>query len=101
MSRFAPSQPDLFASAPSASVEPERPPLEQLAELLSVLRAAERLPWPDLSTAMAEEYRAISLGRRSGPEGEKVVSAILDETERLFSAEEQETASARGGRRFG
>ena len=43
---------------------------------------------------MAEEYRVIGLGRRAGPEGEKLVSAIMDETERLFSAEEREMASA-------
>jgi hypothetical protein len=92
MSRFARSQPDLFAPAPAAPAAPERPPLEELADLLSALRAADRLPWPDLSTAMAEEYRAIGLGRRAGPEGERLVSAIMDETERLFSAEEREAA---------
>jgi hypothetical protein len=101
MSRFAPGQPDLFAPAPSVSVEPERPPLEQLAELLSVLRSADRLPWPDLSTALAEEYRAMGLGRRSGPEGERLVSAIMDETERLFSAEERGTAAAGAEEQFG
>jgi hypothetical protein len=94
MSRFARSQPDLFAPAPQAAAEPDRPPLEELSELLSVLRGADRLPWPDLSTAMAEEYRAIGLGRRAGPEGERLVSAIMDETERLFSADEQQTTSA-------
>lgn len=92
MSRFASSQPDLFAPASPAPAAPERPPLEELTDLLSILRAADRLPWPDLSTAMAEEYRAIGLGRRAGSEGEKLVSAIMDETERLFSAEEQESA---------
>jgi hypothetical protein len=86
MSRFAPSHPDLFAPPPAAPAPPERPPLEELAELLSMLRAADRLPWPDLSLAMAEEYRAIGLGRRAGPDGAKLVSAIMDETERLFSA---------------
>jgi hypothetical protein len=95
MSRFAPTQPDLFAPAASEAVAPERPPLEELEELLSVLRAADRLPWPDLSKAMAEEHRVIGLGRRAGPEGERLVSAIMDETERLFSVEERETTSAR------
>jgi hypothetical protein len=92
MPRFASNQPDLFAPAPAAPEAPERPPIEQLAELLTTLRAAERLPWPDLSTAMAEEYRAIGLGRRAGPEGEKLVAAIMDETERLFCIEERGTS---------
>jgi hypothetical protein len=91
MSRFAPDHPDLFAPSPPAPAAPERPPLEELADLLSMLRAADHLPWPDLSSAMAEEYRAIGLGRRGGPEGERLVSAIMDETERLFSAEERGT----------
>jgi hypothetical protein len=96
MSRFAPGHPDLFASPATVSepAAPERPPLEELTGLLSMLRATDRLPWPDLSTAMAEEYRAIGLGRRAGPDGEKLVSAIMDETERLFSAEEQEATQA-------
>ncbi len=89
MPRFAPIHPDLFAPPPPAPAEPERPPLDELAALLSMLRTADRLPWPDLSTAMAAEYRAMGLGRRAGPEGERLVSAIMDETERLFSAEEQ------------
>jgi hypothetical protein len=95
MSRFAPSQTDLFAPAQPSPTAPERPPLEQLAELLAALRQAERLPWPDLRTAMAEEYRAIGLGRRAGPEGERLVSAIMDESERLFSAEEGNTDAGR------
>jgi hypothetical protein len=95
MSRFAPGQPDLFAPTSSKAVAPESPPLEELAELLSILRAADRLPWPDISTAMAEEHRVIGLGRRAGPEGERLVAAIMDETERLFSVEERETTPAR------
>lgn len=51
------------------------------------------MPWPDLREAMAEEYRAIGLGRRAGPEGEKLVSAVIDETERLLSVEERKLAS--------
>ena len=46
MSRFAPGQPDLIlapATAPEPS-PPARPPLEELAEILSELRAAEQLP---------------------------------------------------------
>ena len=100
MSRFAPNHPDLFAPPPPAPAAPERPPLDELADLLSMLRGADRLPWPDLSKAMAEEYRAIGLGRRSGPEGERLVSAIMDETEQLFSAEEREVAVACAAQRF-
>jgi hypothetical protein len=94
MPRVAPNQPDLFAPPAPASSAPGRPPLEELAEMLTALRAAARLPWPDLSTAMAEEYRAIGLGRRAGAEGERLVAAIMDETERLFSAEERQTMPA-------
>jgi hypothetical protein len=100
MSRFASNHPDLFAPPRLTPPEPERPPLEELANLLSMLRAAERLPWPDLSSAMAEEYRAIGLGRRAGPEGESLVSAIMDETERLFSAEERGVANGAVTERF-
>jgi hypothetical protein len=62
--------------------------------MLAMVRGADRLPWPDLSTAMAEEYRAIGLGRRAGAEGERLVAAIMDETERLFSAEERRSMPA-------
>ena len=89
MSRVAPGQPDLFAPAHPAPAASERPPLEELTESLAMLRAADWLPWPDQNTAMAGEYRAIGVGRRAGAEGERLVSAIMDETERLFSAEEQ------------
>jgi hypothetical protein len=94
MSRFAPSQLDLFAPAPEAPARPERAPLEELAELLALLRAADRLPWPDLATTMAEERRAYGLARLAGAEGARLAAAIMDETERLFSAAEQEAARA-------
>ncbi len=93
MPRFALSQPDLFA--PAAAPEPPasvRPPLDELADLLAELRAAERLPWPDLSVAMAEEQRYLGLARRAGVEGQRLAAAIMDETERLFAADEQEAA---------
>jgi hypothetical protein len=93
MSRFALHQPDLFAPPAAAPAAPKRPPLDELAEMLAMLRRADRLPWPDLNAAMAAEYRAIGLGRRAGPEGERLVSAIMDETERLFSAEERGVAA--------
>jgi hypothetical protein len=94
MSRFAPSQPDLFAPASEAPARPERAPIEELAELLALLRAADRLPWPDLATTMAEEQRAYGLARLAGAEGARLAAAIMDETERLFSAAEQEAARA-------
>jgi hypothetical protein len=95
MLRFEPSQPDLFAPAPSdAPVPPERAPLDELAELLAVLRAAERLPWPDLTATMEAERRAYGLARLAGAEGALLAAAIMDETERLFSAAEQEAAQA-------
>jgi hypothetical protein len=98
MRRFVPDQTDLFApsASPPAAAEPARPPLEELAELLADLRVAESLPWPDLPAAMAAEYRVIGLARLAGDEGARLATAILDETERLFSAAEQETAHAAG-----
>lgn len=94
MHRFAPSQADLFAPAAAPETAPERAPLVELAELLAGLRAAECLPWPDAAAAMAEEHRALGLARLAGAEGEKLAAAILEETERLFSAAEQDVARA-------
>jgi len=94
MPRFALAQADLFA--PAAASEPPssgRPPLDQLAELLAELRAAERLPWPDLTVAMAEEQRYLALARSAGAEGKRFAAAIMDETERLFAAAEREAAN--------
>jgi hypothetical protein len=108
MSRLAHSQPDLFAPVPKPPAStcqadlfatgltpappPERPPLEQLIELLAMLLAADRLPWPDTMTAMAEERHAYWLASRTGEEGAKLVTAIMDEIERMLAAEEQEAA---------
>jgi len=96
MHRFALSQPDLFTPATPASppATPARPPLDELAELLAALRSAERLPWPDVVSAMAAEYRVLWLARRAGAEGEMVAASIMEETERLFAAAEQEAARA-------
>src|SRR5271170_5982325 len=96
MPRFALAQPDLFAPVATTSEPPSsgRPPLDQLADLLAELRAAERLPWPDLTVAMAEEQRYLALARIAGAEGKKLAAAIMDETERLFAAAEQEAANA-------
>ena len=69
MSRFVAGQPDLFA--PEAAPEPPRParpPLEELADILAALRAAEHLPWPDLTLAMAAEQHVPRLARIAGAE---------------------------------
>jgi hypothetical protein len=94
MRRFAPSQTDLFAPAAAPQALPARAPLAELADLLASLRGAERLPWPDAAAAMAEEHRALGLARLAGSEGEKLAAAILEETERLFAAAEQDAAQA-------
>ena len=93
MRRFTPNQPDLFAPTPPADEVP-RAPVAQLTDLLAALRAADRLPWPDAAATMAEERRALGLARLAGAEGEKLVAAILDETERLLAAEDEASAAS-------
>jgi hypothetical protein len=95
MRRFGPNQPDLFTPATTPAAAPVSAPLAELAALLAALRAAERLPWPDAAAAMAEEHRALGLARLAGAEGERLAAAILQETERLFAAAEQDAALAR------
>jgi hypothetical protein len=94
MSRFAAQQSDLFASAPAqpaaASVPPAIDPIVELEQMFDLARSAEQLPWPDLPTAMEWEYRVLFLARQSGAEGQRLASAIMDETERLFAAQERE-----------
>jgi hypothetical protein len=90
MRRFAPSQSDLFASTATPVTVPTRAPLAELAELLGNLRSAERLPWPDAAATMAEERRALGLARLAGADGERLAAAILQETERLLAAAEQD-----------
>jgi len=58
--------------------------------MLAWTRAADRLPWPDLTAAVDWEYRALFLARQGGPEGQRLASAIMDEIERLFAAQERE-----------
>ncbi len=88
MNRFAATQPDLFASAAAPASAPERAPLDQLTDMLAMLRAADRLPWPDAAAAMAEEHRALGLAQLAGAEGAALAAAIFEETERLLSATE-------------
>ena len=91
MRRFAPSQSDLFAPTATPAAVPTHAPLAELAKLLGSLRVAERLPWPDAAATMAEEQRALGLARLAGEEGERLAAAILEETERLLAAAEQDT----------
>ena len=42
------------------------------------------------AATMAEERRALGLARLAGPEGEQLAAAILQETERLLTAAEQD-----------
>ncbi|WP_428485268.1 hypothetical protein [Rhodopila sp.] len=93
MRRFAPSQSDLFTEPPAPVAPPERPPLAELADLLARLRLAQRLPWPDAAAAMAEELRALGLARLTGEEGGRLAAAIMVETERLFTAAEQDAGN--------
>ena len=96
MPRFAPIQPDLFAPVAAPDPEPPaptRPPLDELADLLAELRAAERLPWPSLNVAAAVEQRYLGLARIAGAEGQKLAAAIMDEAERLFAADEREAVN--------
>jgi hypothetical protein len=43
---------------------------------------------------MEWEYRVLFLARQSGAEGQRLATAIMDETERLFAAQEQEQLGA-------
>jgi hypothetical protein len=104
MSRFAAQQSDLFAPVPGQSgAEPRQDnlagPIAELNEMLALVRAADRLPWPDLPAAMAWEYRALFLARQGCTEGHRLASSIMDETERLFAAQEREQLEARDGGR--
>jgi hypothetical protein len=94
MRRFAPSHSDLFAPTTTQAVAPTRAPLDELADLLGSLRAADRLPWPDAAATMAEERRALGLARLAGPEGEQLAAAILQETERLLAVAERDGNTA-------
>lgn len=85
MTRFAASQPDLFAAPPEAPPPPPDP-LAELSALLARLRDADRMPWPDAAAAMAEELRALGLARQAGAQGKALAAAILQETERLLAA---------------
>jgi hypothetical protein len=91
MHRFAPSQSDLLAPTATPAAVPTRAPLAELAELRGSLRAAARLPGPAAAATRAEERRALGLARLAGEEGERLAAAILEETERLLAAAEQDT----------
>ncbi len=92
MTRFGPAQSDLFAP-PTPAPPPREDPIAELTALLTMLRAADCLPWPDAAATMEHERRALGLARLTGPEGKKLAAAIMDETERLFYAAEQAQAA--------
>jgi hypothetical protein len=73
---------------------PGPPPLVQLEAMLADLRAADRLPWPDVSVALVEEQRMFALARRAGEEGMAMAARIEDQIERLFFEAEQEALNA-------
>ena len=58
---------------------------KELSALLARLRAAQTPPWPNLSAAIADEYRAIGLAREAGADGAALAAAIMNETERLLA----------------
>ncbi|MGH7043536.1 MAG: hypothetical protein ACREFY_15615 [Acetobacteraceae bacterium] len=83
MSRVA-AQPDLFIAPPEAAPPPPDP-ISELTALLARLRATAAPPWPTVSAAMQEEYRALGLARQAGAEGAALAAAILEQTERLLA----------------
>jgi hypothetical protein len=91
MGRVGIAQADLFAApAPRPTLSgPELSPAEELRATLARLRGAVELPWPNLTEAMAAEHRVIGLGRLAGAEGAALVSEIMEQTERLLSAQER------------
>ena len=98
--RYTAACPNSSLASPTCSHPPLNPPPSRLrpsARRLTNsptcwprLRAAERLPWPSLTVAAAVEQRYLNLARIAGAEGQKLAAAIMDEAERLFSADEQE-----------
>jgi hypothetical protein len=87
MSRFAPSQSDLFAPAPRPEATPP-PPIDPLAELDAMLvrfRSLEVMPWGTISAAMQEEYRVLWLAKQAGPAGAELAAAVTNEFERLLA----------------
>jgi len=90
MRRFAASQLDLFAPTATPAAAPIQSPLAKLTDLLDSLRAADRLAWPDAAATMAEERRALGLARLAGADGDRLAAAIMQETERLLAATEQD-----------
>jgi hypothetical protein len=95
MSRFAPSQADLFKHVQSGLVGPSAPesplvvdPIDELQAMLDKVRGASDLPWVDAAAAMVEEHRALWLAKQAGDDGRRLAAAIFEETERLFSAKD-------------
>lgn len=98
---FAVPQPDLFGPhaatpgtpAPAPPVDPPSDPVAELTAILARLRAADGVPYPTISAAVAEEYHVLALAREAGPDGARLAAAIIDESERRY--EEAEAAARR------
>lgn len=84
MMRFT-GQSDLFAQPEAPVRRKVCDPVAELTALLDTVRAADRLPWPNLAEVMAEEHRALGLARLAGAEGEALATAFLIDAERLFA----------------
>ena len=87
MSRFAPSQSDLFAPAapPEAVPLPPIEPIEELSAVLNQLRPLKEMPWGTISAAMQEEYRVLWLAKQAGPAGAALAEEVSIEFERLLA----------------
>lgn len=88
MSRFAPSQPDLFAPAASPAAERYREPtpsehLAKLRTMLDRLRVADALPYDTRDQAFSAEVYAMRAGDMTGDEGKLLAEAIMSEFWRL------------------
>jgi hypothetical protein len=87
MSRFAPSQSDLFAPAPrpEANAPPPVDPVAELNAMLARLRSLEVMPWGTISAAMHEEYRVLWLAKQAGLAGAELAASVSNEFERLLA----------------
>ncbi len=86
MSRFIPGQADLFTAAPPPpEAAPPQDPVVELNAMLIRLRATNAVPWPTISAAMQEEYRALWLAKQAGPAANELATAVSKEFERLMA----------------
>jgi hypothetical protein len=57
----------------------------ELNAMLVRLRAADVMPWPTISAAMQEEYRALWLAKQAGPAATGLAAEVANEFERLMA----------------